>query len=135
MTIQTAINAVNDALLAAVTNLVTAYAYPPDMLFDERSIMTYSGGGTLQTQDASFNKGLHNIIVDFIVFRKDLPRDMQLLMTDIDNVYAALVADSTFGDTISTFGSVECSPPIVSQFNGQDILILRFTIRNVKILT
>ena len=135
MTIQAAINAVNDALLAAVTNLVTAYDYPPDMLFDERSIMTYYGGGTLQTQDASFNKGLHNIIVDFIVFRKDLPRDMELLMTDIDNVFDALVADSTFGDVISTFSAVECSPPIVSQFNGQDILILRFTIRNVKILT
>ena len=133
--IQTAIEAVNDALESGVPNIIKAYDYPVEQLFDERSVMTYYGGGEMETQSYEFYKGLHNIVCDFIVFRKDLSRDMQLLMTDIDLIYSALTSDPTYGGTISTFESVTCEQPIASEWGGVPTLVLRFTITNAKILT
>ena len=133
--IQTAIEAINDLLETNVPNIKKAYDYPPEALFDERCVMTYYGGGDRQTQDASFNKGLHNIICDFIVFRKDVPRDMELLMTDIDLIYSTLAENPTLSDTVSTFERVSCEQPIASEWAGMPISILRFMLENVKIQT
>ena len=132
--LQDAIEAINDILEANVPNVIKAYDYPVDQLFDERCVMTYYGGGEVMSETADWDRGLHNIICDFIVFRKDLARDMQLLMTDIDEIFDALVSDPTFGGTVSTYEQVSCSDPISSQWAGQPIMILRFTIENVKLL-
>ena len=133
--IQNVITAVNTILETQVTNAYNAYDYPVEQIVEERSYMTYYGGGSLEMQTYDFYKGLHTFVVDFVVFRKDLARDMQLLMTDIDTVFSALSSDPTFGGKISTFEQITCSQPIAETWGGVPVFILRFTIENAKILT
>lgn len=133
MTIQAAIEAVNDIILANVTGVKGALDYPPDSLPEELVMLTYYGGGTSETQSSGMTKDLFDIISELHVFRKDLPRDMRLLMENLDDVRDALHTDPTLNATVSTFGYVEITPPMPADYNGMQTLMMRYILKNVKI--
>lgn len=133
MTIQAAIEGANDLLLAGVDAIFQAHDYPPGRLADEKTIISYYGGGTSETISDGIDKDLFNIICEYHVFRKDLVRDITLLMDSIDDIKDTLLADTTLGGTASTFGFIEISKPIGDVYNGKPTLKLQFIIRDVKI--
>ena len=131
--IQTSVEAVNDLLKAGVTGILEAYDYPPDNLPDEKVFITYYGGGTANTESAGMTKKLFSITSEFHVFRKDLSRDVKLIMDSIDTIHDVLLADPTLGATVSTFGYLEVTPPTASEYNGVPTLMIQFILRDVKI--
>ena len=133
MTIQAAISGANDLLLAGVSAILDAPDYPPDMLPNGSMIISYYGGGISSTQSAGMTKDLFNIVCEFHVMRIDLIRDTMLLMASIDDIKDALLDDSTLDGNCSTFQDIEISRPIPGEYGGQQTLMLRFTIRGVKI--
>lgn len=132
-TIQDVIEAINDLLIAGVPGLLTAYDYPPDVIPDELTVITYYGGGTAELISFGIARQLFSVTCDVHVFRKDLPRDVHLLMDNLDDIRDALTSDATLSNTVSTFGRLEISAPIPSDYNGMQTLVMRFILRDIKI--
>ena len=133
-TIQDVIEAVNDLLIANVSGLLTAFDYPPDSLPDELVMLTYYGGGTAELQSEGMVKQLFSVTCEFHVFRKDLSRDVRLLMDNIDNIRDALTGDPTLGGKVSTYEYLEITRPLAdATYAGMQTLKMQFILRNIKI--
>lgn len=132
-TIQEVIASVNDLLIAGVSNLLHAYDYPPDSLPDELVMITYYGGGTSEPQSAGMLKDLFNVNCDFYVFAKELWRDVYKLMENIDTIRNVLITDTTLGGKVSTYGILEITAPIPTEYAGMPCLMMRFILRDIKL--
>lgn len=133
MTLQSAI-AGAQTIVGAISGIRSAPAYPPEELSVFPFAVAYSGGGTWEFGPAGDKKGLHNIIVELHVQRKDLARDVTAAMAYSDSIPNALMLDTTLGGNASTFGRITyVFGPL--GYGGIDTIGFRFTIEAVKIIS
>lgn len=107
----------------------------PDKITQFPFAVAYPGGGSFDLRSSGWYKGLHTIILEVHIARKDLPRDIATAMPFIELIPAALDANPTLNGAVDTIVS-----PITYQFQELgwegDVLTLgfRFNIQ-VKINT
>jgi hypothetical protein len=121
-------------LVAAVDGIRASPQYLPEAINIFPYSVCYAGNGSYDFGPSGVMKGLHNIILEIHVARKDLPRDTEKVMDYADSIPLAIMHDPTLGATVSTIG------PITYTFGGmqygdQLTLGFRFTISNVKLMT
>jgi hypothetical protein len=114
-----------------VSGIRAAPEYPTEDINIFPFAMAYSGGGTWEFGAGGGMKGLHTIVLEVHVARKDLPRDTKVLMVFSDSVPRALLSDPTLGGHISTFGMIRYTFGQLG-WAGTQTLGFRFYIENVK---
>ena len=119
-----------------VSGIKTAPDYPPEKASDFPFLVTYPGDGLLNWDTTEQFIGLHTIVVEFHIARKDLPFDVQSALVFAESIpnalYAGFKDDSistpqTFGAISYTFGALSWA--------GQDTVGFRWEVSGVKILT
>ena len=108
--------------------------YAPDKLTVFPFALAYAKMGVFEVAPIGYGKGLHTVVVEVHVARKDLPRDIQAAMAFSDAIPLALLADTTLGGVVSTFGRVryEFGP---MAWGGMETLGFRFFIEEIKLQT
>ena len=108
--------------------------YPPEQLNVFPFAVAYSGGGLWEFGPGGTRKGLHTIVLEIHVARKDLPRDTQAAMAFSDTVPNVLLANPTLGGNVSTFGQIRYTFGPLG-WGGEVTYGFRFFIENVKMET
>jgi len=133
MTLQSVINAIQDACLA-VSGIKGAPDYAPEAINVFPFVTTYPGEGTLQFGTVDEMKALHDVIVEVHVARKDLPFDIQAVSGYVDSIPAALLSDPTLAGTCDTFQSIRYQFSVLG-WGTQQTIGYRFRVLGVKIRT
>jgi hypothetical protein len=132
-TLQDAINAIQD-VVGGVSGIRSAPDYAPDQLSTFPFALAFARTGTFEVGPVGMGKGLHTIVVEVHVARKDLPRDIQAAMAFSDAVPLALLADTTLGGVVSTFTNIryEFGPMLWGKL---ETLGFRFYVEGIKLQT
>ena len=80
-------------------------------------------------------KQLGSIIVELHMSRKELPRDVEKVMTYNESIPNGILVDTTLGGNCSTCGPVASSGLIAMEYGGIPTLGIRYTVLNVKLQT
>lgn len=118
----------------AVDGIRAAPDYIPESLNIFPFLVCYAGTGSFEISPTGVMKGLHSIILELHVARRDLSRDVKNAMQYSDSIPLALMHDPTIGGTVSTFGRISYTFGGM-QYGDQLTLGFRFTIENVKLQT
>lgn len=124
------------AYLAGVSGIRKAPSKPPDQINLFPFAVTYPFTGRWTMAPAGSKTGLHDLVIELHVARKDLPRDYALAIAFAESIpnelFLRLKDDSKWNGTIDTFGDVtyEFLP---MTYGGVETLGWRFTVENVKI--
>lgn len=100
----------NDAILqvqtivSGITGINSAPLYPPENVGTFPFCTTHASSGYWGFGPGGGIKGMHTIVIEIHIARKDLPLDVQVTMPFGDLVAEVLLADPTLGGTVSTFG-------------------------------
>jgi len=129
--LQLAIEAVVD-LVTAVGGINHAPDYPPESPNVFPFLVCYAGGGDYSYNSPGEMVGMHNIIVELHINRKELPLDVEKLMAFSNSIPEAIMSSYTLNGTCDTLGSVGYRISDVKWANI-DTIALIFEIRNVKI--
>ncbi|MBT7070744.1 MAG: hypothetical protein HN975_07640 [Anaerolineae bacterium] len=105
MTLQAAVEQVQD-LMGAVSGVKSAPDYPPENINEYPFVVAYMGGGEIVFDTPSAYKGLHTIIIELHIARKDLPNDIEIAAPYVDSIPAALMADATLAGTVNLFDNI-----------------------------
>lgn len=123
--------------LCVLTGIRGAPANPPDQINAFPFIVTYARSGVIEAGPVALRRGLHNIVIELHVARRDLARDVAAAMEYADTVPNALLATLSysgdrFNNTVSTFERITYTfGPM--QWGGIDTIGFRWTLENVKI--
>ena len=131
MTLQSAISAVQ-AIVGAISGIRKAPDYPPEQLNVFPFAVAYSGGGNWTFGPAGDKRGLHNIVVEIHIQRKDLPRDVSTAMGYSDSIPNNLMKSPTLSGTCDTFAGISYTFGALN-YGETQTLGFRFTITGVKI--
>src|SRR5512139_3347037 len=129
MTLQAAIAKIQD-IAGAVSGIRAAPEYLPETINIYPFLVCYAGSGSYEYAPAGVMKGLHNIILELHIARKDLPRDTEKAMPYADSIPLAIFHDPTLGGTVSTFGRISYTFGGM-QYGDQMTLGFRFTLEGV----
>lgn len=133
MSLQDCIDDVQDHM-AAISGIRAAPHEPPEDTAVFPFCAAYAGPGEFRTgEPAGMMKYLGSIIVDLHLARKDLPRDVERVMTYHESIPNDILEDTTLGGHAQTSGPVSCSGLIAMEYGGVQTIGLRYTIQNVKI--
>lgn len=91
------------AIVRAVSGVRAAPDYPPDQMSEYPFAVTMARAGRFDFGVAGESKGLHDLVVQLHIARKDLPVDVQAAMGYSDSVPLAIMGDVTLGGNVSTF--------------------------------
>jgi hypothetical protein len=122
------------SLVGAVSGIRAAPEYLPESINIFPYAVCYAGSGSYDFAPAGVMKGLHNIILEIHVARKDLPRDTEKVMDYADSIPLAIMHDPTLSATVSTIGRISYTFGGM-QYGDQLTLGFRFTLENVKLQT
>lgn len=121
-------------IVAGVPGIQKAPALPPESLGVFPYAVGYPGSGELDNAPPDVMTGLHDVVLEVHVARKDLPADAARVLPYADAVPAALYLALRDGH----FRSLQTFRTITYQFggmayNGIQTLGYRFTLQGVKI--
>lgn len=133
MALQDAIAKVQE-IAGAVDGIRAAPEYVPEEINVFPFLVCYAGNGSYDFAPAGVMKGLHNIILELHVARKDLPRDVEKAMKYADNIPLAIMDDPTLGGTVSTIGVITYTFGMLG-YGTTETIGFRFMIQNVKVQT
>ncbi len=89
--------------IRTISGIRAAPNEPPNDMNAYPYVVAYEGPGEFWYGDpAGQYKGLHQVIIELHVARKDLPRDVTKLRTYFEPVAEKIMADPTWGGTIDT---------------------------------
>lgn len=121
-------------VISGVPGIRKAPELPPESLSVFPYAVGYPGTGELANEPPDMMTGLHDVVVEVHVARKDLPVDAAQVLPYADSIPAALCAalrDAAF-TTIQTWRTITYSFGGMS-YNGIATLGYRFHIEGVKI--
>ncbi len=130
-------DAISQAQLYARTlaGIKGAPAYAPEQMSDFPFCVAYSGGGTWEFGAGQQKKGLHTIVLELHVARKNLPGDIAAAMAYSDSIPALLMSklltDNKWNGTVDTFGSIRYTFGPMG-WNGAKTIGFRFFIEGIK---
>jgi hypothetical protein len=137
-TVQDAIAAIQDIALT-LTGIRAAPDYAPDKLPPLPAVITYPAEGSFEgTGGSGASQDMHTIYCEVHVARKDLARDVALLVPFIDTFRNAIVAAPTLAGTVVTIKYPIRYVLLEREFGtGNKTLALRFVIvvKQINILT
>lgn len=134
-TVQNVIEAIQSDMLA-LDGMRAAPDYPPEMINVFPFSIAYAMNGSFAPFPAGAQTGLHQIVVDVHVARKDLPRDVEKMMPWLETVSNALLRSvglqtgDRFANTIQTFERLEYR---LTHWEDIGTVGWRFTLVNVKL--
>jgi len=131
MTVENAIIALQE-IAGAVTGIKGAPNYAPDALNVYPIAVAYPESGNISIQVVGEMQGLHALVLEVHVARKNLASDIQLAISYIESIAAAILDDVTLSGTVDTLGGLEYRFGAMS-WGGQDTFGVRFRLTNVKI--
>lgn len=99
--LQDAIDAVQD-IMGALTGIKAAPDEPLEQFSQFPFAVCYADHGEWDFGPAGDRKGLHTLVLELHVARKDLPRDIAAAMAYSDIIPNALLKDPTLAGTVST---------------------------------
>jgi hypothetical protein len=122
------------AVVRAVSGMVKAPDEPPDQLNQFPFAVCYAGTGDLHIGPPEVMHGMHTLVLEVHVARRDLTRDVQRAMPFVDTVPAALFAAYAAG----TLTALDAMGHIRYEFRplgwgGVATLGFRFWIDGVKV--
>jgi len=120
--------------IQTISSIRSAPEDPPDKPALFPFVVTYPESGTYRQGPARVMTGLHNILIELHVARKDLPRDYATIMNLIDVIpyeLNLLLNDGGFS-TIQTWDNIEYVLGTL-MWNGVETLGVRYTMTEVKI--
>lgn len=103
--LQDVIGAIQD-IVRGISGIRVAPDYAPDGLNVFPASVVYPVSGVFTTGPAEVMKGLHTIAVEIHVERRDLAKALKSAIPYGSQVAAALLADTTLGGAVSTFGDI-----------------------------
>ena len=103
-TLQQAIAAIQAKALA-LEGMREAPDYAPEQLNVFPFAVTYAGSGRWE-QMAGWKRGLHTVVTEIHIARKDLPRDISTAMPYCETFPNSLLADPTLGGVIDAINDV-----------------------------
>ena len=135
MTLAAVIAEIQDEV-GSVTGIRVAPDYPPDDLSIFPFAVCYPAMGTLIQEPPELMTGLHDIVIEIHVARKDLPRDVESVIGYVDTIPLELfgaIYNSAFS-TIRTFEQIDYTFGVLDWTGtGEGTTIgWRFTLRAVK---
>lgn len=101
MTIQAAI-AYIQGLAEGLTGIRQAPDFPPEQMNVFPFAVCYPSAGEFRAGPIGLMKGLHSLVVEIHVARKDLPRDVETALPFGELLAAAVFDDPTLGGTVDT---------------------------------
>lgn len=122
-------------IIGAIPGIRQAPDTAPEKITQFPFAVAYPESGSIDLRSGGWYKGLHTIVLELHVARKDLPRDIATAMPFIESIPAALDANPTLNGSVDTIVS-----PVNYQFQELgwegDVITLgfRFNIQ-VKINT
>ena len=130
----------DDAITAAIgyvgglTGIKLAPTEPPEKIGDFPFVAGYPADGEWRETPAGLKTGLHNVIIELHVARKDLPFDYALAIPFVDSIPNVLMSNLTdkWDSTISTFDRITYRWGEM-EWGSQKTLGLQFTVQGVKI--
>jgi len=131
-TLQSAIDEIQTEV-RALSGIRSAPDEPPDQMGAYPFAVAYAGKGVWSSQTPETKVGLHDIVIELHVARKDLARDVTSAMSYSDSIPNAIMLALKDG----TFSAIETFADIAYEFvgmgwGGVDTLGFRFTVRAVK---
>lgn len=130
--LQDVISAVQD-IIGSLSGIRVAPDYAPDSLAVFPASVVYPAAGTFTTGPADNLKGLHNIVVEIHVERRDLVKALKAAIPYGTLAAKALLGDVTLGGTVSTFGQITYDfGPMAWGDPALQTLGWRLTIENIK---
>ncbi len=132
-TLQSAIDEIQ-AQIRTLSGIRAAPDEPPDQISAYPFVVAYASSGEWRFQTPETKVGLHDIVVELHVARKDLPRDVQNAMSYSDSIPNAIMLALKDG----TFSAIETFERITYEFvslgwGGVDTIGFRFTVVGVKL--
>lgn len=135
MTLETVISEIAEDL-QDIEGLRGAPSEPPEQINVFPFVVIYVRGGVWQIGAPGVIRGLHDIVVELHVARRDLPRDVRAAMSYAESVPQILLGalsakGDRFNGSISTFGRLSYTfGPM--QWGGVDTVGFRWVLENVK---
>lgn len=130
MSLQDVINDIQDSI-GAISGIKNAPDYPPENINEYPFVVAYMGTGTIDFDAPPSTKGLHSIIVELHVARKDLPNDISIASPFVDSIPAAIMADVTLGGTVQLFENITYEFAVM-RWDAVDTIGFRFTVNGVS---
>lgn len=123
--------------IAALSGIRAAPSTPPERVNVFPFVIARPGNGSIKFGATGAKKGLHNIIIELHVARKDLPRDVATILPYCESIpnllMYKLLNDDKWNGTIDTFESItyrfmswDWSPELKT-------IGIEFTVNDVKI--
>jgi hypothetical protein len=134
-TLQQAIDEIQTAILS-LAGIRDAPSQPPEAMNAFPFVVCYPRTGIWEAQTPETKIGLHNLVVELHVARKDLPRDVEKALAyseSIPNVILLRFKDGTF-TAIQMFDAITYEF-LTMGWAGIDTIGFRFTITNVKMVS
>jgi len=133
-------NETRDAIAQALTYIRSlsgirlAPAFPPEQASDFPFVTGYPGDGEHIETPAGLRTGLHNVIIELHVARKDLPFDYALAIPFVDSIPNLLFSNLTskWAGKISTFDRISYRWGEM-EWATQKTLGIQFIVQGVKI--
>lgn len=132
-TLQQAIDQIQD-LVGALTDIRAAPDEPPERMNAYPFAVCFAGDGAYHLGPPDLMTGLHNIILELHVARKNLPRDISTAMGFAKSIPNAIFAGFVAGSlpAISTFEQISYVFGTLPTWPDTPTVGFRFTIENVK---
>jgi len=129
-------NAIDQAVtyIRSLTGIKLAPASPPEQASDFPFVTGYPGDGEHIETPAGLRTGLHNVIIELHVARKDLPFDYDLAIPFVDSIPNLLMSNLTskWAGKISTFDRISYRWGEM-EWATQKTLGIQFIVQGVKI--
>ena len=131
-TLQDAIDQIQDAV-GAVSGIRMAPDEPAENWRVFPVAVCYAGSGLWKISPVGVMKGIHDIVLNVFVARKELPRDVKAVMGYAKSVPNAILSDfqdgtitglEVIGDIEYTFGAIE--------WGGQPLIGFQYILRDCK---
>jgi len=120
--------------IGAISGMRSAPASPPDQPKMYPFSLVYPGEGEWSMEPISWKKGLHSIVIEIHVQRRDLPRDFESVVGFCESIpnalFRELVADKWDG-TVDTIGTISYVFGVLG-YGGMDTIGFKFTVNGVK---
>ena len=132
-TLQDAIEQVQ-VIMTAVTGIRSAPELPPEQINQFPFAVAFPGEGEFTIEMGALMDGIHSIILELHIARKDLPRDVDKAGAYVDSIPKALWSNPTLNGRIRWFKRISYKFGPLG-WGNMDTLGIRFTIHEVEIAT
>jgi hypothetical protein len=127
------------AVVGAVSNIRQAPTNPNETQSVDPFAVTYLANGVINISPIATKKDLLNVVVDVLIARTDLARNIATLTPFVDSVPYALVSEASsggdlFSNTIQTFGGVQIQFLPQVDYANKQMIGYRFVMQDVKVL-